>query len=222
MKYLSCLVLVLSASFLLTACNKKKETLNLELTIRDFHTGEPIAAGVELSYQENPVQGSAVSTMWLGTAGADGKFSYKSRIGKKYKLQLSIHGGEEYTHVMSLAYGFGSAYQETSLGGKHSYTIELKRQYRYLLRLESVNCVDATDSVWVSSDQEYSATYLRTGCIDEDIHFNTFGGPQPYSYSDSNPNQVFHVKVKRNGVVTEFDQSAVLQPGVITPVDIQY
>lgn len=205
---------------LFSACNKKEKTLKLELTIRDFYTGEPIAAGVRLYYQENPVQGSAVSNMSLGNADASGKFSYKANIGKKYKLQLRIYGGEAYTHVMSV--DGGSATQNTSTGSKHEYTIELKRQYRYLVSLNSVNCVDATDTVWIKSNQQYSPTYVRTGCVDEAMYFNTYSGPAAYSFSDENPNPVFHVKVKRNGVVTEFDQGTALQAGVITPVEIQY
>lgn len=208
---------------LFSACDKEEEnTLNLELMIRDFDTGQPIAAGVKLYYQENPVQGSAVSETLLGTADASGKFSFHADIGKKYKLRLCIVGGSEYTHVMDLAYGGGSAWQEISTGSKYEHTFELKRQYRYLVSLESVNCFDATDTVWVKSDQLYSPTYIRTGCVDEALHFNTGSGLAPYSFSDSNLTPVFHVKVKRNGVVTEFDQSATLQAGVITPVSITY
>lgn len=207
--------MIIALCYGLNACQKDK-TLSLELTIRDYHSGEPIKSSVILEYTDQTGPAQAENTMVLGTTDDNGYIKIKRYIGKKYNLHLMLGSGENYTHCMA---NKGSYYKKINSGAKYKYTIELKRVYHYLVYLKNVNCFDETDSAWVAAVQQYTPTYKLVGCADTIPYF---GYSQNLSFSNVGPDILFHVKVKRNGVTTEYDQAFVLEKNVITPLTLEY
>lgn len=210
-------ILSLSALVLFTFVGcKKQKTLHVDLTVRDFNTGEAIKANVSLEYTNQVGQGNTTILMPLGETDNDGKLEIKKYLGKKYNLRLIVYGGVNYTHCMA-TYSYGV---ETRTGRKQKVVAELHRQYRYLLSLKNINCFDQTDTVWVTLNETFfSPTYRLVGCVDTTVFL---GGSSTLSWSSLSLQPIFHIIVKRNGVTSESNYQGLLQNNVITPIQIDY
>jgi hypothetical protein len=199
-----------------SGCGKQK-TLNLDLIVVDGTSEQPVSCHVILWHtKEVAGQGGTDIYTTLGDTDDEGKFRYKKKLGKIHNPKLIISAGKNYSHCMFPDYSWGKA---TSMGSKHKETIILRRNYHYLVSIKSVNCFDQSDTAWISISEEYAPVYRKIGCVDETI---ILGGYSNLSYTSIDQTPVFHIKVKRNGVVTEFDQPVTLQFGSITPVQIDY
>lgn len=196
---------------------KKHDTLYLELTVVDSETGDPVQVSASVYYGMDGGTDNQ-GEIQLGNTGEDGHMEVQKELGKKGKLELRIYGGKYYTHAMS---NISSISQSSSIGtGKIKKTIQLKPMYHYLVSIKNVNCFDATDSVWISlNDPVMSPKYSYVGCADVTP---LLGGFSNLSYTSVTQQASFHVKVKRNGLVTEYDEIKNLTKGIISPISIHY
>jgi len=195
----------------------KSNTLYLDLTVVDSETGDPVQVSAWIYYgMEGGTDNQG--TIQLGNTGEDGHMKVQKELGRKGKLELRLHGGKYYTHAMSTIFNYS---QSSSIGGgKSKRTIQLKPMYHYLVSIKNVNCFDATDSVWISlNDPVMSPKYKYAGCADVTP---LLGGFSNLSYTSITQQATFHVKVKRNGQVTEYDEIKNLTKGIISPISIHY
>jgi len=201
---------------------KKERTINLDVTVVDGVSNQPVkGALVGLKYKDYTNYGKAdpmEKETWFGATDNNGNYSYKHIMERKTgNYSLFVSAGRDYSHCMSPDYSLG---ENISTGKKVKKTIKLIRYYHYLLSLENTNCFDQTDTVWVSiPNDEYGHYNVWAGCSPTTIHL---GGYNNLTFSSMKSMVTFHVKVKRNGVITEFDQPETLQFGSITPVQINY
>jgi len=197
-------------------CQKEK-TFYLDLTVQDAETGDPVQVSAVLFYGHEGGTDNQ-GEISLGNTGEDGHMVIKKNVGKKGGLELRLYAGENYTHV--LAYHSYSYSFKVSKGSKVTKTVKLTQKYRYLVSIKNVNCFDETDSVWISlNEQPYSPTYKFVGCVDT---IPIYPWTSPLSYTSLTQQASFHVKVKRNGQLTEYDETKNLTKGIISPISIHY
>lgn len=217
--FLTSIFLSLFAPLFFFGC-RKDDTINLDLTVIDAETGEPLVAGVSVHYDMTGAQDVA-GEIYLGQTDSNGKLRVKKDIGDKRFQKLYIYGGKFYTHSMVFTVGWPSKSVEISSGSKKTLTVEVQPIYHYFAHIKNVNCFDATDSVWITTlNQPLNQSYSFAGCADETPILG--GLSENISFSSYSNSISFHIKVKRNGQVTEYDETKQLTKGTITPISIEY
>jgi hypothetical protein len=202
-----------------SACRKEAE-LNLDITVVDDETGEPVVCYAEAHYEKTGSQDIG-GNINLGDTDGEGRLRVRKVIGRnKHGLELHLYAGKFYTHCMPLSMGWQSNTSPLSKGRKVSKTIRLKPMYHYKVSIKNVNCFDETDTVWVSLNNEVlGQSYRYTGCADVTP---ILGGVPGISYTSTSSVASFHIKVKRNGQTTEYDEAKQLTKGIVSPIAINY
>lgn len=203
----------------LSACRKERE-LNLDITIVDDETGEPLMCSAEVFYNWSGGTDNE-GTVALGETDGEGRLRVRKDIGRKRGgLELRIYAGKFYTHCMPLSMSWQSTTSDVHTGSKITKTIRVKPMYHYKVSIKNVNCFDETDTVWISlNNEELGQSYRYTGCADVTP---ILGGVTGISYTSTSSVASFHVKVKRNGQTTEYDETKQLTKGIVSPISINY
>lgn len=208
--------------FLFQGCTKQKN-LNLDLTFVDSETSEPVQAGVWVHYGDLYEQFGEYGEIYLGHTDQEGHLKVTRDMGKKGNCYLFIYGDEFHTHCMNLQYGIRTKQVGVVKGQKVKATIKLDPVYHYKLHIKNVNCFNQTDSVWISvNNQQYMPKYTLDGCVDMTVQYGFNSVVQGISYTSASSLISFHIKVKRNGQITEYDETKQLTRGMITPISIEY
>jgi len=211
-------LVLLSLTLLLAAsCFKRngERMINLDLLVTNKITGAPIRSTVWVRYKPKS-NSSGYQYSSLGTTNEIGRLDVKRRFGNDiYNPQILIRGDDgEYS-------AFNSDYDyiiETSGSrNKHSYHAKLTPTIFALLHFRNYNCFDETDSLWISVDK-YAKKYTATGCADTIL----YTGNHLWTFASDYTGLIYTVRVKRNGLMSEFQQSFNLIPGEITELLIEY
>lgn len=185
-----------------SGCRKKYQKYDFHLLVVDKETQQPMA-DVQLLAEYT---GTIIPASRIGETGHDGTFKDKVRIKKGQLERIALQSTVDYLRIS----------EPFILSGK----FEMQYLYRYRIELQNTNCFNETDSVFVKVvGGDYSTFYgNHTGCEPKQ-----FIVPQNnYSGKSTNPEIIVQVRVKRNGVVTEFEQVAGLQRNKTVAVPVEY
>lgn len=219
LSFKSILLILLVVFPVVSACHKNREVY-LDIQVVDDETGEPVICYAEAHYEWTGGQDKSGSVV-LGDTDGEGRLRVRKDIGKnRGGLQLYLYAGKFYTHCMPLSMSWQSHTSDLSTGSKIKKTIRLKPMYHYRVSIKNVNCFDETDSVWISvNNDNQTPVYRYAGCADETP---ILGGLSDISFTSLASVVSFHIKVKRNGQVTEYDETKQLTKGIVSPIAIDY
>jgi hypothetical protein len=215
----SLLILLALLNFTLGACKKKKDNLlQVDLWISSAATGLPVQSTIRLEYEYTGSSYADINEIVLGETNPLGQIQIRKDVTHWRKLKLKIYGHGQYSNITSMGLG---AIQEVHAGGIQAYNIQLNPNYHYLLSATNANCLDETDSVWISNTATYTPKYLATGCADTIFRF---GGSQnnDFSFWSLADTVRFQVIVKRNENTTISHPAFPLTEGSTVPIHINY
>ena len=204
-------MLLLLVSLNLFSCEKSgSRNVNFELTVTDKQTGAPVKASVFIRYEQTPAS-LKYSSASLGMTDASGRLTVKRDFPDQlYNAELLISGAGNYGFPGVNFPDYGLKIQATK--SKKIYHVQLAPYYYGTLHLKNMNCLDETDSVWVSNDQT-SSIYSADGCADTII---------PSVFFSFEPTVVTTIHVKRNGNTTQSSQTFQHQHNLISDFWIEY
>lgn len=209
------IAIILSALLVFSACSKEnsKKWLLADLTIMGATDGSAVPSTVELEYTVVTLLGSYVEKKQLGSTGDDGKMNIELEVRKKnqnYKLNIYpgksgyyIPGSQSPARVIPLSHP-----------GKNIEVVSLPKGYLFRPSVKNINCYNEQDSMWLNS---FPNEYAYTGCTDIDLS-NAPGYP---AWSEE-PVINYDIRVKRNGVTTEFQKSFALERDIVNHFVIEY
>lgn len=207
--------LLILCSLILLSCAKEQKRLNFDLTVTDEATGQPLNATVVLKFYPHEGQ-SATEYITLGRTDASGRLEIDAKFDERmYSPEMQITADGDYGDPASI---LPDATLNISAGKeKRSYTVQIAPNYYALVNLRNINCHDETDSVWLSNDV-YPNKACYTGCVDGLLA----SAATPWTNRTTKPTITYTVKVKRDGLVYDFERTFELAPADVTEVLIEY
>lgn len=194
------LIAIISA----TACSHKEKSrdwIEGEITVLNSLDGAPVKRYVQLRIFESSILGSQTTTKDLGITDANGKLKLDVQVPRRASYYVGTHvyynsDPQDYIPVNNKK--------------KNELVIYVPPVYYYKMDIINANCSGDQDSMWFNHN-----TTAYTGCFSS-IYPNSSA---PMSGS---ANMSFHVRVKRNGVVTEYDEHFALVPEEVTKIVLEY
>ena len=204
------LLLPVSIACAMTSC-KKERTLDADLTVRSAKDGSAIP-GATIIYEYKGQASAELVKEEVGTTDENGKFHFSRKVARfDTYTRLRIHA-EGYENAYT--YGF-EVYIEP--GKDNTIEKQLNPCYHFAFSLKNLNCFNETDTVWVNNLYDYQPNSLIfTGCVDTILKFFEY----PYTGWTYYDNKTINLTVKRNGVVTSFEQQTPMVLKQIVPISI--
>jgi len=194
-------------------CGKKKneDTLKADLTVTSATTGLPVKSTIVVKYETGEYSKPDKHSVVLGTTDNYGNISVSHTSAKHpFHVSIEIH---PLTGYYSSPYG-APTIPNVLFNKENHFTVSLKPYYYFSLSATNTNCYNATDTATL--DTGYKR--LALGCGDTTFNY----ADQDWTMYSETPEIDYTVTVKRNNIVSVFQQSFVLQEGVVTPIHIDY
>jgi len=195
----------------------KKGDFNIKLKVISEATGNPVQSQVTIQYQKRPGPSQPIQEAKVGTTDENGELHIKYSLPRKTYNHVLVVYATGYSNIWKQE----AAKKSVNPGQKSEFTLKVTPNYHYLLSLKNTSCYDETDSVSVTSNIPYGTIIRYAGCVDTIVKFGQ-STSYIFTFWSFNPNVVFNVTVKRNGITSFFQHPVTLIVGQITPVHIDY
>ncbi|MCC6701216.1 MAG: hypothetical protein IT221_06815 [Fluviicola sp.] len=212
--YLKSIILLLAIQLFSCAKENKYNYLNIEITVTDFYTGQPVKWN---AYTEYTSKGKKFTTS-IGS-GIGYKHIVMKRPGKGSSYDVRIFFDQENYAVYPNLENMSNAIITVNSGEKHTFTFQAKPTRRFKFILTNTNCQSSNDSLFIKHlERPESPDRIYKGCLNQFEAVNQNGWSGFFNTPDVN----FRIKTVKNGVIDSFFVQQQLDPFGITPVYINY
>lgn len=195
---------------LISGCSgkeKSKDWLEGEITVLSELNGAPVRRYIQLKYTETSYFfGSHTTRKNLGMTDVNGKLKIDVQVPRKAYYSLGIQ-----TSAANFYSTDPQQYVSVSNKKKNELVVLTPAVCYYSTDIINANCSGAEDSMWLNN-----APIARVGCYTSIYPDGV--PPSQYAY----PTVSYHVKVKRNGIVTEFDKEFTVVPEIHNKFVLEY